>query len=222
MTEPSTAPTAPSHSSNTSQLPVPPPPPSTATTAPSNSSNTKNTGRKNTNDPPHPNQPLGYRDCASIGPAASEEMFAPVPGDRNNFPVQLHLLLSILEAEGLAYIVSWKPHGRCFAMHQLTAMEQIVLPRYVPTCGCGRRRRRMCVFVFRFVSFFVKFVRDDCNVVCLIPLVPMEARRGEAHSFIHFLVQQQSRSLFQSSFYFYYFVRADFFGRASTPRSSAN
>lgn len=72
-----------------------------------------------------------YRDFANAVAAPSEENFNPLPASRNNFPVQLHVLLSHAEGEGLLSIVSWKPHGRCFVIHRLHDFEQLVLPRYV-------------------------------------------------------------------------------------------
>jgi hypothetical protein len=35
-----------------------------------------------------------------------------------NFPVQLHYMLSELEIDGMNDVVSWQPHGRCFLVHK--------------------------------------------------------------------------------------------------------
>jgi hypothetical protein len=49
-----------------------------------------------------------------------------------NFPVKLHYMLSDMEADGLAHIVSWQPHGRSFTVHKPSAFVQQILPLYVP------------------------------------------------------------------------------------------
>lgn len=99
----------------------------------------------------HPPPPPFYRDFATTLPSTpAEEAFDPLwvlqgslpstslssssstNSSRHNFPVQLHILLNTVETvEGLASIVSWKPHGRCFVIHRLQEFERYVLPRYV-------------------------------------------------------------------------------------------
>lgn len=45
-----------------------------------------------------------------------------------NFPVKLHYVLSDLAKDGLDYIVSWQPHGRCFIVHDQNKFATDVLP----------------------------------------------------------------------------------------------
>jgi hypothetical protein len=45
-----------------------------------------------------------------------------------NFPVKLHYMLSDMEADGLAHIVSWQPHGRSFTVHKPAAFVEQILP----------------------------------------------------------------------------------------------
>jgi hypothetical protein len=46
----------------------------------------------------------------------------------DNFPVKLHYMLTELENDGMADIVSWQPHGRCFLVHKQQQFVEQVLP----------------------------------------------------------------------------------------------
>lgn len=46
------------------------------------------------------------------------------------FPVMLHTMLQTVEEAGLTDIVSWQPHGRAFAVHDIPRFLQIVLPQF--------------------------------------------------------------------------------------------
>jgi hypothetical protein len=45
-----------------------------------------------------------------------------------SFPVKLQFMLSEMEKDGLAHIVSWQPHGRCFVVHNQPVFVQSILP----------------------------------------------------------------------------------------------
>jgi hypothetical protein len=45
----------------------------------------------------------------------------------SNFPVKLHYMLSEIEKDGLAHIVSCQPHGRCFVVHKQKAFVEQIL-----------------------------------------------------------------------------------------------
>lgn len=46
------------------------------------------------------------------------------------FPIRLHQVLDKVEQQdGLADIISWQPHGRCFVIHQPKQFVQYVMPR---------------------------------------------------------------------------------------------
>ena len=47
-----------------------------------------------------------------------------------SFPEKLHQLLEAMHEEGLEHIVSWQPHGRCFAIHQKTEFVNDIMPRF--------------------------------------------------------------------------------------------
>jgi hypothetical protein len=53
-------------------------------------------------------------------------------GDLNhtedNFPVKLHYMIKELETDGMANIVSWQPHGRCFLVHKQQHFVAKILP----------------------------------------------------------------------------------------------
>lgn len=58
---------------------------------------------------------------------ANANVIGPHKGEQN-FPVKLHYMLSELEADGLDYIVSWQPHGRCFLVHDQHRFVEEILP----------------------------------------------------------------------------------------------
>jgi hypothetical protein len=45
------------------------------------------------------------------------------------FPVKLHAVLDQVEADGLAHVVSWMPHGRCFVIHDPKEFVDHIMPR---------------------------------------------------------------------------------------------
>ena len=45
------------------------------------------------------------------------------------FPVKLHAVLDQVEADGLAHVISWQPHGRCFVIHKPKEFVDNVMPR---------------------------------------------------------------------------------------------
>jgi hypothetical protein len=47
-----------------------------------------------------------------------------------SFPEKLHQLLEAMEEEGLEHIVSWQPHGRCFAIHQKAEFVKDIMSRF--------------------------------------------------------------------------------------------
>jgi HSF-type DNA-binding len=46
------------------------------------------------------------------------------------FPVQMHYALEDMERNGQSHIASWRPHGRCFQVHDREAFTTTILPRY--------------------------------------------------------------------------------------------
>jgi hypothetical protein len=62
---------------------------------------------------------------ATMGASSAEEL------DRNHFPTRLHMMLSALEndADGLANVVSWQPHGRVFMIRNADVFMDHILPK---------------------------------------------------------------------------------------------
>lgn len=58
-------------------------------------------------------------------PESSPSRLSPV---RHNFPDKLHYVLNEMAKDGLEYIMSWQPHGRCFVVHDQKRLEQHILP----------------------------------------------------------------------------------------------
>lgn len=46
------------------------------------------------------------------------------------FPLKLHSVLDQVEADGLAHVVSWAPHGRCFIIHKPKEFVDHIMPHY--------------------------------------------------------------------------------------------
>jgi hypothetical protein len=68
-----------------------------------------------------------YHDYASEAEKVVGSTEEPNYGE-DNFPVKLHFMLSELETDGMADIVSWQPHGRCFLVHKQMHFVEKVLP----------------------------------------------------------------------------------------------
>ena len=60
-----------------------------------------------------------------------------------NFSMKLHDMLEDQEGEedGIAHIVSWQPHGRCFLVHKQKEFVEKVLPLYVSLKVMVARRK---------------------------------------------------------------------------------
>jgi hypothetical protein len=73
-----------------------------------------------------------YRDHANVSEQSLQSSgavggVAHAASDRN-FPVKLHFMLNELDADGLAHLVSWQPHGRCFVVHRQEDFVNTILP----------------------------------------------------------------------------------------------
>jgi HSF-type DNA-binding len=67
-------------------------------------------------------------------PGMSFHLFPNILGGRGpeqTFPMKLHAMLEQIEKDGLASVVSWQTHGRCFVVHQPEEFVAHILPRYV-------------------------------------------------------------------------------------------
>ena len=77
------------------------------------------------------------RDLPDFFPGISHHLFPFISGGKGTdqtFPMKLHTMLENIEKDGLASIVSWQPHGRCFVVHKQDEFVAHILPRYVFQC----------------------------------------------------------------------------------------
>jgi hypothetical protein len=65
-----------------------------------------------------------YANEADEAPETTEQL----NHHEDNFPVKLHYMIKELETDGMADIVSWQPHGRCFLVHKQRHFVEKVLP----------------------------------------------------------------------------------------------
>lgn len=76
--------------------------------------------------------PEGF-DIPEAKDADSNEKKKPhTPLSIDSFPMKLHRILDQIEAEGLAKIVAWQPHGRAFLIRDYSLFVSVIMPRYFP------------------------------------------------------------------------------------------
>ncbi|KAL7541352.1 hypothetical protein ACHAXR_010850 [Thalassiosira sp. AJA248-18] len=64
------------------------------------------------------------------------------------FPVKLHDMLDKIEADGLANVVSWQPHGRCFVVHKPKEFVNHVMPHYFKQTKMASFQRQLNLYGF--------------------------------------------------------------------------
>lgn len=64
------------------------------------------------------------------------------------FPVKLHEMLDQIEADGLAHVVSWQPHGRCFVVHKPKEFVNHVMPKYFKQTKMASFQRQLNLYGF--------------------------------------------------------------------------
>lgn len=64
-----------------------------------------------------------------------------------SFPMKLFMMLEQVEADGNAHIVSWQPHGRCFAVHEPELFKEL-LPRYFSLSKVSSFQRQLNLYDF--------------------------------------------------------------------------
>lgn len=64
------------------------------------------------------------------------------------FPVKLHDMLDKIEADGLASVVSWQPHGRCFVVHNPKEFVNHVMPHYFKQTKMASFQRQLNLYGF--------------------------------------------------------------------------
>ena len=64
------------------------------------------------------------------------------------FPVKLHDMLQQIENDGLAHVVSWQPHGRCFTVHKPKEFVNHVMPHYFKQTKMASFQRQLNLYGF--------------------------------------------------------------------------
>jgi len=64
------------------------------------------------------------------------------------FPVKLHIMLQQIEEDGLAHVVSWQPHGRCFVVHEPKQFVKHVMPHYFKQTKIASFQRQLNLYGF--------------------------------------------------------------------------
>jgi hypothetical protein len=65
-----------------------------------------------------------------------------------SFPLKLHAFLDQVEADGLAHIISWRPHGRCFLIHEPKEFVENVMPNYFRQTKLTSFQRQLNLYGF--------------------------------------------------------------------------
>lgn len=66
-----------------------------------------------------------------------------------SFPIKLHAVLLQVENDGLAHIVSWMPHGRCFVIHKPKEFVDLVMPKYFRQTKLTSFQRQLNLYGFQ-------------------------------------------------------------------------
>jgi hypothetical protein len=64
------------------------------------------------------------------------------------FPLKLHAVLDQVEADGLAHVISWQPHGRCFVVHEPKKFVDHVMPKYFRQTKLTSFQRQLNLYGF--------------------------------------------------------------------------
>jgi len=64
------------------------------------------------------------------------------------FPLKLHSILDQVERDGLASVISWQPHGRCFVIHQPKQFVDTVMPKYFRQTKLTSFQRQLNLYGF--------------------------------------------------------------------------
>jgi len=64
------------------------------------------------------------------------------------FPVKLHEMLDKIESDGLANVVSWASHGRCFCVHKPKEFVNHIMPHYFKQTKMASFQRQLNLYGF--------------------------------------------------------------------------
>jgi HSF-type DNA-binding len=78
---------------------------------------------------------------ASQSPSSNNGKIVP-------FPIKLFEMIQQLDTDGLAHIISWQPHGRCFLVHQPSTFQKL-LRKYFKISKISSFQRQLNLYDFR-------------------------------------------------------------------------
>jgi len=70
----------------------------------------------------------------------------------HNFPMKLHYMLTSIETDGQANVVSWQPHGRCFMVHNLKEFVASMLPLWFRQSKFASFQRQLNLYGFQRIT----------------------------------------------------------------------
>jgi hypothetical protein len=65
-----------------------------------------------------------------------------------SFPLKLHTVLDQVETDGLAHVVSWQHHGRCFIIHKPKEFTDHIMPNYFRQTKLTSFQRQLNLYGF--------------------------------------------------------------------------
>lgn len=88
------------------------------------------------------------------------------------FPVKLHAMLDKSEADGLADVVSWAAHGRCFWVHKPKKFVMHIMPQHFKQSKMTSFRRQLNLYGFKRLTggldrggyYHESFIRGDIDL----------------------------------------------------------
>lgn len=94
-----------------------------------------------------------YHDHANDEPGTSSveqvnEIINVRGGVKTPFPLRLHAMLDAVDKEGLTDIVSWQPHGRAFAVHDIQRFVYQIMPRFFQQHKYSSFQRQLNLYGF--------------------------------------------------------------------------
>jgi len=81
-------------------------------------------------------------------PEVEEEPHRRRGGVSIAFPLKLHAVLDQVEADGLAHVISWQGHGRCFVVHKPKEFVDHVMPKYFRQTKLTSFQRQLNLYGF--------------------------------------------------------------------------
>lgn len=69
-------------------------------------------------------------------------------GASMSFPLKLHAILDQVEEDGLAHVISWQSHGRCFLIHNPKEFTDYVMPKYFRQTKLTSFQRQLNLYGF--------------------------------------------------------------------------